>query len=108
MRKVTVMLLPTFTVPVLTTVEDPFGPVTVQLTVLICSPPGRVSCMLTEPVPSATGNSAPTPSGVTLPSGVVLVPGDEQPTCAPTIAAAPAAPSSNALRMSFAFDLMDG
>ncbi len=42
MRKLIALLDPTLTVPVLTTVDAPLGPVTVQPTELICSPPGSV------------------------------------------------------------------
>src|SRR5579862_680815 len=108
MRKLTVVLLPTLTVPVCTTVDAPFGPVTVQVTVLICSPPGNVSCIPTEPTPS----SDRVPSWLSGP--VVLsgapVPEEEQPTCAPAMAVAPAAPIRSALRIRvfLAFDLMGG
>jgi hypothetical protein len=108
--KLTVVLFPTLTVPVCTTVDAPFGPVIVQLTLLICSPPGRVNCIPTEPTPSAGGDDCgPSTLSGTLPPGET-VPGEEQPTCAPPMAAALAAPRRSAFRMSvvLAFDLMGG
>src|SRR5580658_6308787 len=82
MTNCTVLLSPTLTVPVLTTVGAPLGPVTVQLSEFTCSPLGNV-------------NSMP----MLAESAVVAAPGsfegasiraDEQPTC-PAISHAPAA-----------------
>jgi hypothetical protein len=59
-RKLIVLLDPTGTLPDCTTVGAPLGPVTVQLTEVICSPPGSVSCMPTDPVLSVgAGIAAP-------------------------------------------------
>src|SRR5580698_4325452 len=93
MRKLIALLDPTLTVPVLTTVEAPLGPVTVQLTELICSPPGSVSCMPTVPVLPTEGSPV-TGSGAPVP----VAPGDEQPIGVQTMALAPMAPSSRTLR----------
>src|SRR5580658_1702436 len=77
--------------PDCTTVEAPFGPVTVQVTVLICSPPGSVSCMPTEPVFSA---DEPPPAD----SGSAPFGPDEQPTCCDAARApAPTAPAKSTL-----------
>ena len=86
-----VWLLVTLTEPDWTTVEAPFGPLSVQLTVLSCSPPGSVSCSPTLPVPI---------SGVVpaFPVGSGEKPEDEQPTCPAAAPAAPTAPRSSALR----------
>lgn len=48
--KVTAWLLATLTIPVLTTVGAPPGPVMVHVTVLSCSPPGNVRFMPIDPV----------------------------------------------------------
>jgi hypothetical protein len=93
-RKVTVVLLPTLTEPVWTTLEEPFGPVTVQPIELICSPPGRVSCIPTEPVASA---GTPLFFGDSTFSGATA-PVDEQPIWALMVVAAPQAPIKSALR----------
>jgi hypothetical protein len=45
-------LFDTLTEPLRTTVDAPFGPVIVQLTVLMVSPPGSVSFMPTVPTSS--------------------------------------------------------
>src|SRR5580704_2009339 len=93
-RKLIELLEPTGTVPLCTTVDAPLGPVTVQLIELTCTPPGRVSCIPTDPVLSAGGLAA-VPGGV-LPGS--LAPGEEQPTWPQDAAPAPIAPSSRALR----------
>src|SRR5580693_7879908 len=95
MRKLTVVLLPTLTTPDCTTVDAPFGPVTVQLTVLICSPPGSVSCMPTVPTLSDEPCCVPCGSALVSPSAA---PGDEQPICAPAMVATPAALAIRRLR----------
>jgi hypothetical protein len=69
--KAIVWLFWTFAVPFWTTVEAPFGPVIVQLTDASDSPPGNVSFMPTDPVPS---DGAPPRAG-----SLELDP--EQPTC---------------------------
>jgi hypothetical protein len=76
--KLTARLFWTLSTPDCTRVDAPFGPVMVQLTVLTCCPPRRVSCIPTLPISSrsfaALLGDGPCDSDV---------PADEQPTAAP-------------------------
>jgi hypothetical protein len=54
-RKLTEALFATLTVPDCTTVDAPFGPVIVQVSVLMTCPPGSVSRAPTDPMFSAAG-----------------------------------------------------
>src|SRR5579883_1395548 len=101
-RNDTEELFPTATEPVCTTVDAPFGPVTVQFTVLMTAPPGSVRSIPTVPVPCAALPAPGSPPCVVpcAEAPGAVGPGDEHPTWAPPTVAALTAAASSVLRTS--------